>query len=124
MAVYERQGVFFRLPTHWLWNGLCYQTLLFLTEHKLGGNRAVLVVSSLVALIKRHNIQDLRITGRNLTVRDYLCGWKSQAWRSSSSCAYTLSRGQDEGFFFGYKTSLSISIYNLLRYFSTVNNND
>ena len=34
--------------------GLCYQTVPFLMEHKLGGNRAVLVVSSLIALIKCH----------------------------------------------------------------------
>ena len=31
---------------------LCYQTLSFLMEHKLGGNRAVPVVSSLVALME------------------------------------------------------------------------
>ena len=31
---------------------LCYQTLPFLMEHKLGGNRAVLVVSPLVALME------------------------------------------------------------------------
>ena len=32
--------------------GLCYQTLPFLMEHKLGGNRAILVVSPLLALME------------------------------------------------------------------------
>ena len=48
-AVYEGQDVFFRLPTGY-GKSLCYQTLPFLMEHKLGRNRAILVVSSLVGV--------------------------------------------------------------------------
>ena len=31
---------------------MCYQTFLFLMEHQLGGNRAILVVSLLVDLME------------------------------------------------------------------------
>ena len=31
--------------------GLCYQTLPFVMEHELGGDRAVIIVSALVAIL-------------------------------------------------------------------------
>ena len=50
-TVYEGQDVFVCLPTGYS-KSLYYQMLPFLMEHKLGGNRAVLVVSPLVALME------------------------------------------------------------------------
>ena len=32
-------------------NSLCYQTLPFVMEHELGGDRAVIIVSALVAIL-------------------------------------------------------------------------
>ena len=48
----------------WLWQEPGYQTLPFLMEHKLGGNKAILVMSPLVALmedqvyrLKKHGVR-------------------------------------------------------------------
>ena len=60
-----------RLPAHWLWQeqSLCYQTLPFLMEHKLGGSKAILVVSPLVALmedqvyiLKKHGVESFNLS--------------------------------------------------------------
>ena len=50
-GVYEGQDVFVCLPTGYR-KSLCYQTLPFLMEHKLGGSKAILVVSPLVDLME------------------------------------------------------------------------
>ena len=43
-AVYEGRNVFVCLPTGY-GKSLCYQTLPFVMEHELGGDRAVIIVS-------------------------------------------------------------------------------
>ena len=50
-GVYDEQDVFVCLPTGY-GKSLCYQTLPFQMEHKLGGNKGILVMSPLVALME------------------------------------------------------------------------
>ena len=62
-AIYEGRDVFVCLPTGY-GKSLCYQTLPFLMEHKLDGDRAIIIVSPLVALmedqvvgLKKHGVR-------------------------------------------------------------------
>ena len=49
-AVYEGRNVIVCLPTGY-GKSLCYQTLPSVMEHELGGDRAVIIVSALVAIL-------------------------------------------------------------------------
>ena len=49
VCTYEGQGVF---AAHWLWQEPVLPNAAISKEHKLGGNRVVLVVSPLAALIE------------------------------------------------------------------------
>ena len=58
-AVYEGQDVFVCLPTGY-GKSLCYQTLPFLMEHELGGNKAILVLAcseDKVYRLKKHGVR-------------------------------------------------------------------
>ena len=48
--MYEGSNVFVCLPTGY-GESLYYQTLPFVMEHELGGDRAVIIVSALVAIL-------------------------------------------------------------------------
>ena len=48
---------------------LCYQTLSFVMEHKLGGYRAVIIVSALVAIFSSSTL----VSKDNIGTEEYLC---------------------------------------------------
>ena len=94
----------------WLWQEPGYQTLPFLMEHKLGGNKAILGMSPLVALmedqvyrLKKHGVRALIVTSSTSVAedniatveclgRDFFFLWKPlPQWRDAF---------EREGFFF------------------------
>ena len=75
-GVYDEQDVFFCLPTGY-GKSLCYQTLPFLMEHKLGGNKAILVMSPLVApmedqvyRLKKHSVRASILSSSTSVAKD------------------------------------------------------
>ena len=95
-AVYEGNDVFVCLPTGY-GKSLCYQTLPFVMDHKLGlvgGSSAVLVVSPLVALMI-DQVQRLRsqrvncsiVTSSSAVPREYLASHQSLSSDSLLFCA-------------------------------------
>ena len=67
-AVYEGRNVIVCLPTGY-GKSLCYQTLPFVMEHELGGDRAVIIVSALVAILSSSS----SVSKVNIGTEECLC---------------------------------------------------
>ena len=58
------------LFAHWIWGkNLCYQTLPFVMEHELGGDRAVIIVSALVTILS----SSTSVSKDNIGTEECLC---------------------------------------------------
>ena len=54
---------------YWIGKSLCYQTLPFVMEHELGGDRAVIIVSALVSI----SSSSTSVSKDNIGTKECLC---------------------------------------------------